>query len=340
MASTRKTWLPVVPARLGGGARRRDVARVAVDVVRRRVRDRERARRRLRRPPRPPAAAPPPRRLASPPGCRRRGRSARPRAAGSDRAPGRPRAPPAGRYLAWLSEEECGRSRTTSASIRVGPSPRARPLHRRLRRGQRGEEVGAVDLRPVQPGIAADHLVDAAPGELLLDRDGDGVLVVLNAEDHRELLPAGPVERLVKVALGWSSPRRRRRRPPRRSPRAGRPERCRPPAGTGCRWGSTARRCGARGGRSGPASGARRSSGPRPGRGSRGGSRARSCPAAARRRGRGSTDRPSPSPARARRPTATCTASWPEAPMWKKLFPCLSRIIIFSSSRRVRSMVR
>jgi len=26
--------------------------------------------------------------------------------------------------------------------------------------------------------------------------------------------------------------------------------------------------------------------------------------------------------------------------MWKKLFPCLSRIIIFSSSRRVSSMVR
>ena len=83
----------------------------------------------------------------------------------------------------------------------VGPSPRRARSTAASRRGQGGEEVGAVDLGAVEARIAAHHLVDAAAGELLRDRDADGVLVVLDAEDDRELLPAGPVERLVEIAL-------------------------------------------------------------------------------------------------------------------------------------------
>ena len=63
-------------------------------------------------------------------------------------------------------------------------------------------EVGAVTLANEQIREAGHELGDAPAGGLDLDRDGDGVAVVLDHEDDRQLQVAGGVQRLPELALG------------------------------------------------------------------------------------------------------------------------------------------
>ena len=54
-----------------------------------------------------------------------------------------------------------------------------------------------------RPGKPRHQLRDVAAGGLALDRDRDGVAVVLDQEDHRQALEAGDVERLPRIRLRW-----------------------------------------------------------------------------------------------------------------------------------------
>ncbi len=68
-----------------------------------------------------------------------------------------------------------------------GDGPVAGPdvLKRRAGNGRRREKVGPVIPRPLQAGVPAQERPDGTAGRLLLDRDRDRVLVVLDVEDDR-----------------------------------------------------------------------------------------------------------------------------------------------------------
>ena len=68
-------------------------------------------------------------------------------------------------------------------------------------RAEAGEEVGAVDRVDVQAGKRANQARDVAAGGLHFDRHGDRVAVVLDEEEHRQLLDAGGVERFPELAF-------------------------------------------------------------------------------------------------------------------------------------------
>ncbi len=63
------------------------------------------------------------------------------------------------------------------------------------------EKVGAVDAGAFEAFVAGGELVGGAAGRLILDRDRDGIFIILNKKQNRRLATGGPVERLVKVAL-------------------------------------------------------------------------------------------------------------------------------------------
>ena len=65
-----------------------------------------------------------------------------------------------------------------------------------------GEEVAAVDFLDEEVREAAHELGDRAAGGVHLDRDGDGVAVVLDEIDDGELEVRRGVERLPELALG------------------------------------------------------------------------------------------------------------------------------------------
>ena len=88
--------------------------------------------------------------------------------------------------------------RIVTASISVGPSPAMRALARLARRLEHRLGVVAVDL-DAREAVGRGAL-DGVDRELLVERRRVRVLVVLEHEDDRQLLHAGPVHRLVEVA--------------------------------------------------------------------------------------------------------------------------------------------
>ena len=80
------------------------------------------------------------------------------------------------------------------------PASHRRELHRGRSRLVRGAHVGAVDGRAGH-GVAAGAQGEALDGHLARERDGDGVLVVLDEEDDGEFVDGGEVHRLVHFAL-------------------------------------------------------------------------------------------------------------------------------------------
>ncbi len=63
------------------------------------------------------------------------------------------------------------------------------------------EEVGAVDFEREQAREIGQQFGDGAAGRLILDRDGDGVSVVLNQEDNRGVAEAGVVDGFPEFAF-------------------------------------------------------------------------------------------------------------------------------------------
>ncbi len=90
----------------------------------------------------------------------------------------------------------------TCAWTRAGPFPLAGVGERPAECVVRLEEVAAVGLGDEEAGEGADELRDRAARRVHLDRHRDGVAVVLDDEDHGELLPAGGAERLPELPLG------------------------------------------------------------------------------------------------------------------------------------------
>ena len=68
---------------------------------------------------------------------------------------------------------------------------RAAVGRRRLQRLDAGQHVAAVDLADQQVGERGDELADAAARRVDLDGHRDGVAVVLDHEDDRQLQVAG-----------------------------------------------------------------------------------------------------------------------------------------------------
>ena len=64
-----------------------------------------------------------------------------------------------------------------------------------------GERVGAVTFFDQQVGIVANQFRDAATGGLHFHWNGNGVAVVFNEVENRELLVAGGIQRFVEFAL-------------------------------------------------------------------------------------------------------------------------------------------
>ena len=67
------------------------------------------------------------------------------------------------------------------------------------------DEIGAVALHDLQPGEAGEQPGDVASSGLHLDRDRDGVLVVLDDEKDRELEVTGGVEGFPELAFRGGS---------------------------------------------------------------------------------------------------------------------------------------
>ena len=82
----------------------------------------------------------------------------------------------------------------------VGPSPRAGALVRLPGRRVAAEHVAAVDHHAGH-AVARRARRDRAAGHLAVERDADGVAVVLAHEDDRQVVDAGEVHRLVDLAL-------------------------------------------------------------------------------------------------------------------------------------------
>ena len=76
---------------------------------------------------------------------------------------------------------------------------RARVVHGRGHRPVAGEEVGAVDALDEETGERGDQLRNVATRRLHFDRDGNGVAIVLDQIDDRELERTGGVERLPEL---------------------------------------------------------------------------------------------------------------------------------------------
>ena len=202
-------------------------------------------------------------------------------------------------------------------------------------------------------GKAGDELRDVPPGGVHLDRHRDGVAVVLDQVDDRQLEVAGGVERLPELAFARRAvargARARLRRPakpsrsrcPRAASTAATPRRSRRPAGTACRW---ATRCDTMLSALWPqwlghlAAAGVRIVGGADGREQH--LRRRSCRARGRARGRGSRGRTSRRRGGSTMPAAVSTASWPAPEIWKKILFWRLSWISLSSSRRDRSMVR
>ena len=71
----------------------------------------------------------------------------------------------------------------------------------RLHRGVAGEHVGAIDFGEMEIGESLHQLADVAARRVDFHRHGDGVLVVFDHEQHRQLEVRGGVQRLPELAL-------------------------------------------------------------------------------------------------------------------------------------------
>src|ERR1044071_4235983 len=80
------------------------------------------------------------------------------------------------------------------------PISRPSPVHRLAARRVHGEHVVAVHL-DARKAVGGGLLGDGAGIRLLLERHGDGPLIVLADEDHRPMPDTCEVSRLVKIAL-------------------------------------------------------------------------------------------------------------------------------------------
>ena len=81
------------------------------------------------------------------------------------------------------------------------PKAGAAVLRGSLKGAQADLRIGAVDLGKVEVGEVGHQLRDVSAGRVHFDRHADGVAVVFHAEDDRQLLIRGGVERLPELAL-------------------------------------------------------------------------------------------------------------------------------------------
>ena len=89
----------------------------------------------------------------------------------------------------------------TVAWTKAGPLPRAHVRDGVAQRPVAREVVGAVAAERPQAREVLDEARDVAAGRLHLDRDGDGVAVVLDEIEHRQLPRARGVQRLPELAF-------------------------------------------------------------------------------------------------------------------------------------------
>src|SRR4029077_17770528 len=68
-----------------------------------------------------------------------------------------------------------------------------------------GDRVAAVDFFDAEVGEIAHQLGNRSTGGLYLDRHGDGVLVVFDKEEHRQLEITGGIQRLPPFAFTRSA---------------------------------------------------------------------------------------------------------------------------------------
>ena len=81
------------------------------------------------------------------------------------------------------------------------PEARAAVCRRLLKGAQAGHGIVAVHLGKVEVGKVGHQPRDVSARRVHLDRNADGVAVVFDAEDHRQLLVRRGVHRLPELAL-------------------------------------------------------------------------------------------------------------------------------------------
>ena len=204
-----------------------------------------------------------------------------------------------------------------------------------------------------RPGKPVSELRDRAARRVDLDRHRDGVAVVLDQEDDRQLEVAGGVERLPELALAGGAVAGGAEHDlvaldglvavgdaldlRVAEPRLGAADGLEELGAGGARGADDVERpCGP----SATASAGRRSWDRRPRRRRRAAARWRSCRGRGRGRGRGSRCRTSRRPGRSTLAAATSTASWPAPEIWKKILFCRLSWISLSSIRRDSSIRR
>ena len=77
------------------------------------------------------------------------------------------------------------------------PTILRRPLHRGVAR----HRIGAIDFFEMKIRKSSDQPRNASSGGLHLDRHGNRVAVILDAEDHRQLAQRRRVHRLPELAF-------------------------------------------------------------------------------------------------------------------------------------------
>src|ERR1035438_2304255 len=82
--------------------------------------------------------------------------------------------------------------RTIAGAAMLGGAPES---------GIGDDRIGAVYFFEMEVGESGDQARDVAAGGLHFNRDGDGVLVILDAEDHRQTAVGSGIERLPEFAF-------------------------------------------------------------------------------------------------------------------------------------------
>ena len=104
-------------------------------------------------------------------------------------------------YSFSSSDSECEYGPNDRGVHERRPLARAHVRDRLAQRAVAGEVVGAVAAEHAQAGNAFDDARDVAAGRLHFDRHRDGVAVVLDQEEHRQLARARRVERFPELAF-------------------------------------------------------------------------------------------------------------------------------------------
>src|SRR5882762_7400788 len=71
--------------------------------------------------------------------------------------------------------------------------------------GEAGNDIGAVEFVEMEIREACNQLGNVAAGGLSFDRDGDGVVIVLHANEERQLHEGGSVHGFPELALTCSA---------------------------------------------------------------------------------------------------------------------------------------